>query len=159
MFVFCFFNILRTYFPKRNILETDDMTTGQYYMGRILLVWVLERQLPTWGYMWKKFVGGNTCEKKIGRSLKRLWEPSNWCKSDPKQRERGKEGTKEGYVAANLRKVQQDFGSPGAQVPHQRSVLPPRNGSVWVTLPCACLRAVHSKYGLRTNRVIDLRAQ
>ena len=42
---------------------------------------------------------GKCLWEKIVKSLKRLWEPSNWCTSDLEWRDRHKEGTEEGCVA------------------------------------------------------------
>lgn len=63
--VFCFLNILRTYFPRKKISELG-ITVSQYYMGRIHLCYSVSQSTLCWSRYWR---GRHQNEVKCARNL------------------------------------------------------------------------------------------
>lgn len=101
---------------------------SRYSVLRIVLV--SKKQMPRWGQKYKRFVGWNACEGKLGGNWMRVGEQSDWNACQPPET-RKTEWREVLDCSAVLRKFWQVLE---LKFLGQRSTLPSREGTSWI--PC-----------------------
>lgn len=138
------------HFPKKKCSETD-ITTGQYYMGRIHLCYSVFQSTLCWSGSWWGRPQNESESHKTDTNL----TLSEWGNG---RKDKGKSCGNN-----SMESSARPWGGGGGESLEPkfpiRGLLSPKNRPVWVTLPCALLKAAHGKHGLSANGIVDLRAR